>query len=68
MVSGFFNKETQMLIRQLMDNYYNETIQILEEELSALTLETQGTMVFYERCIELVVKKKKLNKLKRICS
>ncbi len=45
-----------------MDNYYNETIQILEEELSALTLETQGTMVFYERCIELVVKK--LNKLK----
>lgn len=45
-----------------MDNYYKETIQILEEELSALTLEAQGTMVFYERCIELVVKK--LNKLK----
>lgn len=45
-----------------MDNYYNETIQILEEELSALTLEAQGTLVFYERCIEKVVKK--LNKLK----
>lgn len=45
-----------------MDNYYNETIKILEEELSALTLEVQGTLEFYELCIELVVKK--LNKLK----
>ena len=40
-----------------MDNYYNETIRSLEEELNRLTLEIQSTLSFYELCIDIVIKK-----------
>jgi len=40
-----------------MDNYYNETIRALEEELNGLTLGVRSTLSFYELCIDLVIKK-----------
>lgn len=40
-----------------MNNYYKKTIQDLEEEIKTLALETDSSLLFYEKGIELIIEK-----------